>query len=183
MRLVADDQVVAAVRCAELLLHVLVARQLIQARDGEVVFQGPVARSGGFKLFVGQDLEGEMEEPTKLVLPLLGQAAGTDDEAAIQVAAREQLLDKETGHDGLARAGIVGKQEAQRLPWQHGFVDRSDLVRQRLDQRCVNGQHRIEEVGGTYVIRLGDEPEERAIAVEAPRSARPSISRRGSSCR
>ena len=41
VRLVANDQVVATVRCAELLLHVLVAGQLVEARDGKVVLEEP----------------------------------------------------------------------------------------------------------------------------------------------
>jgi hypothetical protein len=72
VRLVADDQVVATVRGAQLLLHVLVARQLVEAGDGEIVFEEPVACAGGFELVVGQDLEGQMEAPAQLVLPLLG---------------------------------------------------------------------------------------------------------------
>ena len=79
---------------AELLLHVFVARELVEARDDEVVFQKPVAGAGGFELVVGQDLERQVETAVQLVLPLLGQTAGADDEAALQVAARDQLLDQ-----------------------------------------------------------------------------------------
>ena len=190
VRLVADDEVVAAVRGAELLLHVLVARQLVEARDGEVVLEEPVAGAGGLELVVGQDLEGQMEAPVQLVLPLLGEAAGADDQAALEIAARDQLLDEQPRHDGLARAGIVGEQEAQRLPGQHRLVDGGDLVRQRVDQRGVHGEHRIEEVGEADAVRLGDETEQRAVAVEAPGAALPRRSRgaarragRGGRCR
>ena len=168
MRLVADDQVVAAVRGAELLLHVLVARQLVEARDGEVVLEEPVAGAGGLELVVGQDLEGQVEAAVQLVLPLLGQAAGADDEAALEVAASDQLLDEQPGHDRLAGAGVVGEQEAQRLARQHRLVDRRDLVRQRLDQRGVHREHRIEQVRQADAVGLGDEAEQRAVAVEAP---------------
>ena len=89
-------------------------------------------------------------------------------EAALQVAARDQLLDEQAGHDGLAGAGVVGEQEAQRLARQHRLVDGRDLVRQRLDQRGVDGQHRIEQVRQADAMRLGDEAEQRAVAVEAP---------------
>ncbi len=172
VRLVADDEVVAAVRRAELLLHVLVARQLVEARDGEVVLEEPVAGAGGLELVVGQDLEGQMEAPVQLVLPLLGEAAGADDEAALEVAARDQLLDEQPGHDRLAGARVVGEQEAQRLARQHRLVDGGDLVRQRLDERGVDGEHGIEQVGQADAVRLGDEAEERAVAVEAPGPAR-----------
>ena len=49
----------------------------------------------------------------------------------------ERVTDQQPGHNGLAGAGFVGEQKAQRLTRQHGFVDGGDLVRQRLDQRGV----------------------------------------------
>ena len=47
----------------------------------------------------------------QLVLPLLGEAAGADDEAPFQVSAGDELLDEEARHDRLARAWVVGQQE------------------------------------------------------------------------
>jgi hypothetical protein len=44
-------------------------------------------------------------------------------------------------------------------------------MRQRVHQRGVDGQHRIELVRQADSVRLGDEPEENAIAVEAPGTA------------
>ena len=82
--LVADDEVPAAVGDRELGLHVLVAGQLVQAGDDEVVLEEPVAGAGRLELVVGEDLEGQMEAAVQLVLPLLGQAAGADDEAALR---------------------------------------------------------------------------------------------------
>ena len=155
----------------ELLLHVLVARELVEPGDDEVVLEEPVAGAGGFELVVGQDLERQVEAAVELVLPLLGEAAGADDEAALQVAAGDQLLDQQPGHDRLAGAGVVGEQEAQRLARQHRLVDGRDLVRQRLDERGVDREHRIEQVREADAVRLGDEAEERAVAVEAPRAA------------
>ena len=52
-------------------------------------------------------------------------------------------LNKETGHDGFAGAGIVGQQETKRLARKHRIMNRSDLVRQRLDQRSMHGQNGI----------------------------------------
>ena len=152
----------------ELLLHVLVAGELVEPGDDQVGLEEPVAGAGGFELVVGQDLEGQVEAAVELVLPLLGQAARADDQAALQVAAGDQLLDEQAGHDRLAGAGVVGQQEAQRLARQHRLVDRGDLVRQRLDERGVDRQHRIEEVRQADAVRLGDQAEERAVAVEAP---------------
>ena len=82
MGLVADDEVPPTFRRAELGLHVLVPRELVEPGNGEVVFQEPVAAAGGFELVVGDDLEWELELARQLVLPLLDQAAGADDEAA-----------------------------------------------------------------------------------------------------
>ena len=168
VRLVADDEIPAAVRRLELLLHVLVARELVETGDDQVGFEEPVAGARGLELVVGEDLERQVEAAVELVLPLLGQAARADDEATLQIAARDQLLDQQPGHDRLAGAGVVGEQEAQRLAGQHRLVDRRDLVRQRLDHRGVDRQHRIEQVGEADALRLGDQPEERAVAIEAP---------------
>ena len=161
-------EIPAAVGRLELLLHVLVARELVEPGDDEVGLQEPVAGARGLELVVGEDLERQVEAAVELVLPLLGQAARADDQAALQVAAGDQLLDQQAGHDRLAGAGVVGEQEAQRLARQHRLVDGRDLVRQRLDDRGVDGQHRVEEVREADALRLGDEPEQRAVAVEAP---------------
>jgi hypothetical protein len=169
VRLVADDEVVAAVGRGELRLDVLVACELVQPRDGERVLEEPVAGAGGLELVVGEDLEGQLELARELVLPLLDEAPRAHDEAAPQVAARDQFLDEESRHDRLAGARIVGEEKAQRLPRQHGFVDGGDLVRQRLDQRSVDGQDRVEQVRQANAVRFGDEAKQRAVAVEAPR--------------
>ena len=165
---VAHDQIPAAIRRLQLVLDVLVAGELVQARDDEVRLQEPVAGAGGFELVVGQNLERKLESPVQLVLPLLGEAAGADHEAALKVATGDQLLDEQPRHDGLAGARVVRQQEAKRLPRQHGFVHRGDLVRQRLDHRGVHGEHGVEEVRETDALRLGDQAEQGAVAVEAP---------------
>ena len=111
----------------KLLLHVLVARKLIEAGDHQVGFQEPVARPSGFELVVGENLKRQMEAVIQLVLPLLRKASWTDHEAPLEVAAGDQLLDQQPRHDGLARACVIGEQEAQ--PRQHRFVHGRDLVR------------------------------------------------------
>ena len=134
-----------------------------------VSIEEPVAGASGFELVVGQDLERQLESAVQLVLPLLGEAAGADDQAPLQVAAGDQLLDQQPRHDGLARAGVVGEQEAQRLARQHRVVDAGDLVRQRVDHRRVDRQQRVEQVREADALRLRHQPEQRAVAVEAPR--------------
>jgi hypothetical protein len=75
---------------------------------------------------------------------LLDEAARRDDEAALKVTADDQLLDEEASHDSFAGARIIGQQEPQRLAWQHLAVDGSDLVRQRINPRAVDGKVGIE---------------------------------------
>ena len=167
-------------RAAEQLgLEVLVAAQHVEAGDPEAALVEGVAGAARLDPIAGQDLEVEVELLGQLVLPLLDQAAGRDDEAALEVAADQQLLDQEAGHDGLAGAGIVGEQEAQRLARQHLAVDGGDLVRQRLDQRGRQRQVGIEQVGEPDALGLGGEPEQVAVAVERPRPPRPDQLERG----
>jgi len=61
--LIAYDEIVAAVRGTEFLLHVLVARELVETGDGEIVFEEPIPSAGSLELVVGQDLERKMEAP------------------------------------------------------------------------------------------------------------------------
>ena len=61
VRLVANDEIPAAVRRLELFLDIFVPRQLVQARDDEIGLQEPVPGPGGLQLVVGEDLEGEVE--------------------------------------------------------------------------------------------------------------------------
>ena len=171
VRFVADHQVVAAVRGPELRVDVLVAGKLVQPGDGEIGLEEPVAGARRFELVVGQDVEREVEAAVELVLPLLDQASRADHQAALQVAARDQLLDQQPGHDRLAGAGVVGEQEAQRLARQHGFVHGGDLVRQRLHQGGVHREDGIEEVGQADAPGFGHEAVRRAVAVEAPGAA------------
>ena len=171
VRLVADHEVPAAVRRLQLGLHVLVARQLVEAGDDEVVLEEPVAGNGRRELVVGEDLEVQVEAAAQFVLPLLGQAAGADHEAALQVPAHDELFHQQAGHDRLARAGVVGQHHAQRQAWQHRLVDGRNLVRQGLDVGGMDGQQRVKEVRQADALRLGHQAEEGAVAVKAPGAA------------
>ena len=117
MRLVDHHQV--PVGPLQLVLEVVGARQLVHPRDQQVV-PGEDGVLGGRRLGVGelpgQQLEVQPELLPQLILPLLDQAAGRDDQAALQVTAEHQLLDVQARHDRLARAGVVGEQEPQRRP-------------------------------------------------------------------
>ena len=134
VRFVAYDQVPAAVGRLEFFLQCVVACELVEARDDQIGLQEPVAGTRRGRLVVGEDLEVQVEALVQLILPLLGQAARTHHQTALQIAAGDQLFHQQTGHDRLAGAGIVGQQEAQRLARQHRFVHRGDLMRQRFHQ-------------------------------------------------
>jgi len=152
----------------QLLLHILVAAELVEAADRERVLAEPVSGARRLVRVVGHDLEGQMEAAVELVLPLLDQIARTHDHAALQVAPRHQFLDQQSGHDGLAGSRIVGQQETERLPWQHRLVDRRNLMRQRLDERCMYREQGIKEIGQADAVRLRDQAEEIGGAIEAP---------------
>src|SRR5690606_6334569 len=85
-----------------------------------------------------------------------------------QVAAGDQFLDEQAGHDGLARARVVREQEAQGLAGQHCLVHRRDLVWQGLDQRGMDSQDRVEQVGEADAVRFRDKAERGAVAIAAP---------------
>ncbi len=106
------------------------------------------------------------------ILPLLGKVAGANDHATLEIAANTEFLRQQPAHDGLAGAGIVRQKKAERLAGQHLFIDGRDLVRERLDQGGVDRQERVEEVGQTDAMGLGDQAEHGPVAVEAPRASR-----------
>src|ERR1035438_3401858 len=99
----------------ELGLGVLVTSQFVQAAYGQVILGEPVAGARRFELVVRQDFEGELKSLVEFVLPLLSEIAGAYDHAAVQVAADQQFLDEQTGHDGFASAGIIRQEEPERL--------------------------------------------------------------------
>ncbi len=167
--LVAHHQV--PVGAAEFGLDIFIPAQLVEAADGQWSLCEPVARAGGLEFVVRENVEGELEALIELVLPLFRQVAWADDEAAMQVAADQQFLDQQPGHDGFSGTGVVGQEEPKRLPRQHLAVDSRYLVRQRVDDRGVNRQQRIKEVGQIDSVRFRHQPEELAVAVEAPRTA------------
>lgn len=87
--LVADDQVIAAVGGTKLVLHIFISRQLVQPGNRKIVLKEPVAGAGGFEFVIGKDLERQVEAAVHFILPLLSQAAGADDETALEIAARD----------------------------------------------------------------------------------------------
>ena len=164
---VADDQIPFA-RAHELLLKLLVARQHVEADDQPIPVAERIARPRVLDHVAGEDVELEIELLAEFVLPLLNQAARRDDEAAFEIAAGDQLLHQQPGHDRLAGAGIVGEEEAKRLPRQHLAIDRRNLVRQRIDQTRVDRQIRVEIMRQLDAVGFRHEAQQCAIGVERP---------------
>ena len=84
-------------------------------------------------------------------------------------------------HDGFAGTWVISEKKAKGLTGQHGFVDRGNLMGQRLDDRGVYGEHRIEEMRKADPLRFGDQAEQRAVSVEAHGRPASTISSRASS--
>ena len=163
--LVDDDQVPLG-GGFELVLQLLVACELVHAGDEVAALLEGVAAACSDDHVAGEQIEIEPELLPQLVLPLVGQRSGRDDETALQITAQLQLLDEKPGHDRLARARIVGEQEAHRLTRQQLVVDGGDLMRQRLDEAGGDGDVGIEEPGQVDAVGLGDEPEQLPVPVE-----------------
>jgi hypothetical protein len=111
----------------------LVARQLVHARDQQRVLLKRRGAEHRLAELRGENLKREAELQIQLVLPLVHQATGRDDQTALDVLSEDQLLDVEAGHDRLARARVIGQQEPQRRARQQLAIDRPQLMRQRLD--------------------------------------------------
>lgn len=65
-------------------------------------------------------------------------------------------------------AGLIRQQKAEGLAGQHVAVDAGDLVGQRFDQRGMDRQDRVEQVGQVDAVGLGRQPEQLPIGTEAP---------------
>jgi hypothetical protein len=166
VRFVEHDQVPSG--SAELLLQFFVARHLVEANDEVVnVFKRIATWRGSFQVF-GEDAEFQAELLEHFLAPLIDQAAGGDDDDTPGVGAHDEFTDIKPRHDGLARAGVVRQNKAQRLTRQHGFVNSGDLVRQRLHIGRVDGHHRVKQKGEINALGLDGELERLAIAIERP---------------
>ena len=66
-------------------------------------------------------------------------------------------LMRESGHDRLTRAGVIGEQEAQSRLRQHLQIDRLDLVGQGANARQADRKLAVVGVGETNTSRLDQE--------------------------
>ena len=77
-----------------------------------------------------------------------------------------QLLEQQPRHDRLARAGVVGQQEADAGQLEEVVVDRLELVRQRIDAGDREREVGVVLVGEPEPLGFDAEAEQRRVAVE-----------------
>ena len=112
------------------------------------------------------EVEVQPELGQHLPPPLDGQARRGDDQHPRHALAALQFLEEQPGHDGLARAGVVGQQCAHHGARQQALVDRLELVRQGIDAAGVEARVGIDGVGQAQAVRLHPQPEVLRMAVE-----------------
>ena len=117
-------------------------------------------------LAAADDAEVEAEQRPQFALPVADQPGRGDDQDAADQAAGEHLADVEPRHDRLARARLVRQQEAQAGLGQHVVVDGDPLVGQRVDQRDLGGERRVEEVPVGEPLPLGDDADDLGVGCE-----------------
>ena len=130
-------------------------RQSVDADDDEVALRAEEGVSDA-RLGAADDAEGQAKEGAHLPFPVADQAGRGHDEHAPQEPAGQHLARVQAGHDGLAGAGVVGQQEAQRGLREHPLVHGDALMRERVDQRCLGGEGGVEEMPAGEAMGLGD---------------------------
>lgn len=135
--------------------QVVAAGKLVHAGDEDRVAGEGVAVDEVGDHFPGQQFGGYAELGGQFVLPLLDQAAGSDDEHPVQIAAEHELLGVQTGHDRLASTGIIGEKESERGAWQQLSIHRLDLVGKRVHGAGGHRDHRIVQAGHADAQGLG----------------------------
>ena len=170
MCLITDDEI--PVGDAQFFLNRFIPCELVEADDAEVRLRKHVARHSRLDAIVRQDLEMQVEFAIELVLPLFGEAARRDDHAAFQVTTDEQFLEKQSCHDGLARAGVVREDVAERQARQHLLIDGRDLMRQWLDGRGMHGKIGVKEVSDVDAVCLRGKAHIIRIRIKRPRQMR-----------
>ncbi len=161
--LVHDHQVpVGLLECVE---HGVACRP-VDRGDAPIGLGPGVAPEVGLEHALIDDPEILRELLGELLLPLTSDQGRDHDEDAVGETAKAQLLEQQTGHDGLAGTGVVSEQEAHQRRLQHIAIDRVELVRQRCDGRDIDREVRVVLVGETDAERLDGQLEGLWIARE-----------------
>jgi len=154
---------------SELLLKVLVAGKLVQARHNQVKIVKWIAAVALFNLASSKYGEGKPEFFPHLILPLLDKTAWRNDENSLRIGPHKQLTDKQPRHDGFASAGVVSKDVTKRLARQHRLIDSRDLVWQRCYVGRMHRHHRIKKMSQVDTVGFGGKFEISAGCIKSPR--------------
>ncbi len=155
----------------EFLLQFLVAGELVEPGDQQGMVIERVAAERLFREVVREDGELKAELLIHLILPLLHETPRSDDQDPFGICPHQELADQKPCHDRLAGARIVRKDKPQRLPGEHRFINRRDLMGKRFDVRGMHRHHRVEEIGEVNPVSLSSKFELLAGCVERPRPA------------
>ena len=149
----------------------IIARNLIHAHDEVGVrFKGVFA--GGIVTGGIEHFEVEVEFLGELIPPLLHQPTRHHNDGTLTTGAQNKFLQIEAGHNGFSRAGVVGKQKPQRDSRQQFLIHGPNLVRQRVNVRTIDGNHRVMAGRIGNAQRLGDEPEIVGVPIKSRYIAR-----------
>ncbi len=130
MGFVHDDQIPLC--NGQLFLELFTPGQLIQPGNEFVLIVKRIAGMGMLQKLPGEDGKDQSELLIEFILPLLHQAARTDNQNPLGISPHHQFANEQAGHDGLPGPRIVGQDIAQGLFLNHGLIHSRDLVGQRL---------------------------------------------------
>ncbi len=126
-----DDQI-PALRPGQALNHMGAPGKI--KRNDTLVRKLPSATPPGVQRRPINQIKGFIELFGHFALPLWGQIGRrSHNEGPGDYAAEFHLFEQQTGHDGFARAGIIGQQEAQARLLKHVIVNGLQLVWQGVD--------------------------------------------------
>ena len=169
VRLVEHHQVIGRdVRIAECPEHPL-GHQGVQGYDNPIAIRTDEGICAISTIRSRDDAALQSEQGAKLPLPIAHEPRRRDDQHPANPAPEQHLAHVEPGHDGLAGAGVVGKQKAQRLLRQHSLVDRNSLVWKRVDPCGLARECRIELVSVRQAIGFRDQQHGGGISGEIQR--------------
>ena len=164
MRFVDDDQIPVATQQA--LFGILDARDPRHRGDDLVAILPRVRAVVGAQHVAANDLEVLAEFVFHFALPLKRQIGRGDDQRAFDQPANFEFFDQQPGHDGFARARIVGQQEADARQLEEVVIDGFKLMRQRIDPRDGQAEVGVVLVSQAQPRRLDAQSEAGGVPVE-----------------
>ena len=164
MRLVDDDQV--PMRAEQALLGVLDARDPGDRRDDLIAVLPGVVSIVRAKRLAPDDLEALAELVLEFTLPLERQVRRGDDQRPTDQSPSLEFLEQQPRHDRLARAGVVGQEEADAGELEEVVVDGLELMRQGIDPGDRERKVGVVLVGEREPLGFDAEPEQGRVAIE-----------------